>query len=288
MKLLFTLDANMVSPLAACLRSISISNRGANPTIYIAYCSMPDQTLDRLKSFCSELRLTCHFIPFDDTEIKKLRATMRQGHISEASLMRCFIARILPADVGKILYVDCDTLVLGPLAPLFASALGDNVAMALRTPMAHLEDMGVPEDRYFNTGVMLINLDGWRSAQIENRLLDVMRTQADRLEWWDQCALNIVLTDTTVEMDRRYNYIFSHTDVPDSFAFPVIVHYAGSRKPWTAPLRHPWGGLYFEMSSRTPWPPAEFTSPDLSVPLVRRYRRRLLKALGLRDEPTRT
>src|SRR3954463_494532 len=75
---------------------------------------------------------------------------------------------LLPAllsDLDKVLYLDSDVIALGSVEPLFEVDISDSYLAAVTNPMHELwtdwpERIGLPDEpSYFNSGVMLMNLD---------------------------------------------------------------------------------------------------------------------------------
>ena len=84
-----------------------------------------------------------------------------------STLARLFVGRVLPEDVHRVLYLDCDTLPLEDLSALEQFDLkGCPLAMAQEPTARHSRkrELGLaPEQPYFNAGVLLIDLDRWRA-----------------------------------------------------------------------------------------------------------------------------
>ncbi|MCQ2004426.1 glycosyltransferase family 8 protein [Rhizobium sp. NRK18] len=253
MNILLTVDKNMLGPISACIRSISLSKTAAEITVFIIHSPIEKAELDRLIDFCGRLIGKVHFLEIDATHFVHLRQRMREGHVSDAALYRCAMGSLLPDTVEKILYIDCDTLVLKPLDRLYNTDLDGKIAAAHRTPLDHLSDMGVDANEYFNSGVMLIDLALWRKSRVEAETFDVLAAHGPRLKMWDQCALNIVLAGKTAPLDSEYNHLVNRPPVGGHYVVPTILHYAGHRKPWLNGGTI-WDGLYLEATQKTPWP----------------------------------
>ena len=107
-------------------------------------------------------------------------------HFSVASYYRLFIASLFP-QYDKIVYLDCDLVVLGDIAELYNTELGVNILGAVADQFVcntkefrryAQKALGVDPDRYFNTGVMLISLEQFRKNNIENKFIQLI-TQYD-------------------------------------------------------------------------------------------------------------
>ena len=66
--------------------------------------------------------------------------------------------------------------------------------------------VGVDTDAYFNSGVLLINLDYWREHNITQQLLDFVCTNPNKCLLHDQDAINAVLYGKIRRL--QFNMIF--------------------------------------------------------------------------------
>ena len=66
------------------------------------------------------------------------------------------------------MYLDCDTIVCGSIEPLYETELGECLAGMVMEPTVYQEmkeTIGMkPEDAYFNSGVILMDLARWRAS----------------------------------------------------------------------------------------------------------------------------
>ena len=183
--------------------------------------------------------------------------------------LRTFLPELVP-DVSRMLYLDGDTLVVDDLAPLWQTDIEDHYVAAVTNvwepwnePYA-TEKLGIP--RYFNSGVLLMNLDLMRRDDSPRALLEVARSQ--EMPWGDQDALNIVLGERRVELHPRWNAMNSVLTFPEAFevfgreqveearARPGIRHFEGPsvNKPWHLLCAQPGRDEYLRHRAATPWP----------------------------------
>jgi len=186
-------------------------------------------------------------------------------HISTAMYFRFKIASLLPEKIEKVIYLDCDIIVLKSLTNLFNEDIKDYY-------IAGVEDIGYYFDRrflkretkslYINSGVLLINVKKWRQDNIEEKLLNVTEKNFLFIHN-DQDIINIKLKDKIKALNLKWN-------VQDSFARilgklhplkkqinqavlnPTIVHYTGAIKPWQS-IYIPFGKLYIDYLKLTPF-----------------------------------
>ena len=60
-------------------------------------------------------------------------------------------------------------------------------------------------DSYFNSGVLLVNLDYWREEGLMSKALDYISKNGSKLVFYDQDVLNALLHDCKLFLPFRYN-----------------------------------------------------------------------------------
>lgn len=171
---------------------------------------------------------------------------------------RVFIPALLPEDERLVLYCDIDTLVCRDLADLFETPLhGKAMGVVLEHPShkgSHFnERLGMPLDcpGYFNSGVLLMDLDVFRKQGLTEKVLQYAVEYGDRLTCPDQDALNGALCHNLTPIHPRWNWHDGLTrlilkrsvrspmnrgatlqESVDAALRPGILHYQGPNKPW--------------------------------------------------------
>lgn len=188
-----------------------------------------------------------------------------RDHVSIVTYFRILIPEIIHQSIHKILYLDCDIIVLDDLLELWNTDI-TNKAVGV-VPEAVNHDIRIynrleyeMEWGYFNAGVLLINLDYWRKHNLTSEILDYINKNPNKLKFWDQDALNYVLKDKKVNMPLHYNVqdgfywqdpFFAKKDWKEMYEAaknPTILHYTGPIKPWYKECTHPKKDLYLKYS----------------------------------------
>lgn len=275
-------DNNVVDPTFVLLNSIKMNNSDNQIKIFLLYCDLSDENKVKIIDYAQSinLRISTHYI--DIKKIKVLRQKMRVGHVTATSLLRCFMSEALPKNLCKILYLDIDTIVTCSLTDLFEINLNGKIAGVVRDlNINHLASFGINENLYFNSGVMLIDLEQWRKNHIEKIAYDFMEKHPDKCIYWDQCALNYALLDKVKFLPASWNTMGNQKGILKHSNNVSIIHYAGLNKPWIKPELHPFGVYYSIFSQNTP-APIEF---DLSLlhpkkdPRLTKFIKRLRKSI---------
>ena len=201
-------------------------------------------------------------IDVDETKhrLKGLKATFNWPLTAYLRLL----APDLIADKGRLLYLDSDIVVNGALGPLFEVDMGEN-------PLAARYDKG----DYFNSGVLLIDLEKWREEKITERTLAWALEKGDALKFPDQDALNAIVGSRFVPLDRRWNL---GRDEAADYAIAAIIHFTGRVKPDHAECQNPARSVYLEQRSHTPWRVVPLVSKPAR--LFRRNMQKLRKMFG--------
>ena len=96
-------------------------------------------------------------------------------HFSVAAYYRIFIATLFP-QYDKVLYLDCDLVVLGDISKLYHTEIGNCILGAAQEQFVQVTKefklytenaVGVNPDGYVNSGVLLMNLKAFRENKIE-------------------------------------------------------------------------------------------------------------------------
>jgi lipopolysaccharide biosynthesis glycosyltransferase len=182
---------------------------------------------------------------------------------------RLLLAELLP-ELSRVLYIDADTLIAAPLQELWSTPLEGNVVAAVTNPLYAsmvpriISDLGLPDAAsYFNSGVLLIDLQEWRRTDTTRAAFEFARSHP--LVWPDQDVLNGVLHDRRLRLHPRWNAMpglwelprrylpYSDEEVSKAASDPALIHFVGPHKPWHYRSRHPYRPQYFRCLGQTPW-----------------------------------
>ena len=191
-----------------------------------------------------------------------------------STLARLFVGRVLPEDVHRVLYLDCDTLPLEDLSALEQFDLkGCPLAMVQEPTARHSRkrELGLtPEQPYFNAGVLLIDLDRWRAEGTEKTVLDYYREKGGALLAPDQDALNGALAGHICPLPPRYNFGYR-------FITPGRRRSACPPPRLSTPRNRPISRRLFPLPSFISWarnaPGGRATATPTGRPMKRRWRK---------------
>lgn len=168
--------------------------------------------------------------------------------ISRAAYNRLFMGQLLEPHYRKALYLDCDIAVHGPVSPLFALDLAGAPLAAVqdcnfvkqpgsaeRTRWAqYLASVEITNAvRYFNSGVLLADLNAWRARDMAGLMAGYIARHGQRMTGMDQDTLNYIFQGEWAELSPRWNFQLLWSGFGLEQALDArIFHYVDNFKPW--------------------------------------------------------
>ncbi|MFO7972129.1 MAG: glycosyltransferase family 8 protein [Desulfobacterales bacterium] len=247
-----------------CVMLVSLLENASSPSrvhIYVLDGGIKDKTGEIIKKEIQKRKGVLNFIDFDHSRYKnfKLRRNM-----SPSVYYRISIPELFSGSVTKAIYLDCDLIVKGDISELWNYPFqGNHIAAVQDLSNSTYLASGLPQHKYFNSGVMLIDLDLWRRDNIAEKVRKFKVEHPEKIRTNDQCALNGVLFDSWARLPLRWNQQagiyrptrgrlrhFSRKEIDEAIWNPGIIHYIGG-KPWNYPCFHPLEGEYFHYLKKT-------------------------------------
>lgn len=236
-------DANMIVPAMFVAHAV-ISQAGARASTFdTVIVTDAEAAGDEEKAWMDANRVLHTLVSFNE-----LRSIFdRSGRLTSATLVKLTLPRLFAGRYDRILYLDSDVTVHADLSGLFALDLqGFPVAANRRgvvfrteaeqkSTWSHFQQLGMSEPfRYFNSGVMLMDVAQWNGERIAERSLEFIRENPELCPLPDEDSLNAVLNGRFAPLSPAWNmlprrdvYIPLHNHID-----PAIVHYTGHDKPW--------------------------------------------------------
>ncbi|HEV7308732.1 glycosyltransferase family 8 protein [Ensifer sp.] len=217
----------------------------ANVVVFCDGLTRKDKAHLRLCS--GHLRLT--LFELSEKTLRQFHGLKTNSNWSRSIYTRLVLPDLLGAKEGRLIYLDADTIVVDSLVPLLKLDMaGMPVAAAGDVSEQDISRLKLPDGtKTMNSGVLLIDIREWLSRDLSRACLEIVRSQAARLKFYDQDALNIALVGQFAPLDRRWNVIL-HAHVDD----PAIIHFTHD-KPNSVRCQHVAQPLYLQYRQATPW-----------------------------------
>nr|WP_294524628.1 glycosyltransferase family 8 protein [uncultured Rhodopila sp.] len=265
-------------PLSVMLLSMERNMlQSAAVVAHVAYRRLSDRSIQMIERTVQDTSVSISWIPVDELPFSGAKIW---GHVSLESYFRLCMGDFIPRKVCKVLYLDADLVFLGSVNELWATPLGRHTVLAahdvsefsgyVSSPMAvkNFRALGIPANqRYFNAGVMVVDLIKWRKDKVLDLCNRYMQRFSKDINYWDQDVLNAVLWNACGEIDYRWNVAAGAViDYPnmasppfDSLSFAKMIdeakiyHFSTSEKPWHLNYDHPRRELFLSYFQETPW-----------------------------------
>ena len=248
MNLLFSIDDRFYRQLITVLYSLTLNSPENKINVYVI--TTPEFShAGELKRACHQLKMVFHQVIIPTDAFADAPVTDRYP---KTIYYRLLAHQYLPADLHRILYLDADLLCINDLTHFYQMDLtGYMYASAIHTNLTNTTDVinklrlqNFDADGYYNSGVLLMNLDEIRQKikptdifdYIQEHILllpdqDVLnalygkyiRTVPDQLYNFDTRNLRVYEAISTGQLNL--NWVMEHT---------VFLHFCGRQKPWLA------------------------------------------------------
>jgi lipopolysaccharide biosynthesis glycosyltransferase len=259
-------DDNYAQHATVMLRSLFTANA---KFFFRIFCLVPQDFVNRHKMEESLQDFNHHalsFITVEPDDFTYLKVSM---HISSASYFRLRLDVLLPPEIQRVIYLDCDLIVKDEITSLWKMDLeGRAVAAAVDTfvnnNQAVRRRLGFnPGKYYLNAGVLLIDINQWKEERIGARALEFCLAHPEKITYHDQDAINHIVNGNFKILEARWNMQTSIVAsngawkcTPESMAqldAAAIIHFTGVMKPWHYRCLHPRRDLYWAYLKQTAW-----------------------------------
>ena len=294
----FNIDHAYVRFCSVTLVSIFRNNTDWHVVAHILSRGLTNADKAIMEKIVSEYNGEIRFYEPDERLLDGFCIHASNSHISLVTYYRCMLADYLPADLHRVIYMDSDVIVKGPIGEFWKMPMGGAPVAAVEDAAAddtmRYQTLHYPkEDSYFNAGILLIDLDWWRKHDVGKQCIQYYREHPERIRFNDQDLLNSIFHGQVRWASFRFNaqegfyrsryaYYAKHQA---ELEMPVIVHYT-NRKPWDWDSTHPMRRLFYDYQMYTPWRGKNILHNPLY--LIARWIKLLPYVLGLRKSRYRT
>ena len=226
-------DENLVKHIGTLLYSVD-ENTSSFVDAYIIYDNLSEKSLKKLILLNDILStVTVHMVRVLDKQQEKLsKISLKNNGLPVTSYYRFILADLLPS-LDRIIYLDVDTLALRDLTELWRTDLeGKFIGVVKDTLINPNVAQKIVSERksYFNSGMLLMDLNLFRKYDICSDLVDFAVDIAESCEYGDQDILNYYFIDGYKLLDTKWNC--GKKFLEDREKEVGIVHFYGVEKPW--------------------------------------------------------
>lgn len=186
---------------------VSLLKNNSNCIIHFFNAGISENSQQNLKRLVSEYgsNSEIHFYDVNGL-LSPLTKNMPALEGSFATYARLFIEVLLPKNIEKCLYIDCDTLISKNLEEIFKQK--DDYTLYMSYDLVtnkHKKEIGLTEnDEYFNAGLCFINLKRFREKDYTKVIVEHLKTNPS-YKFHDQDILNILFNKDIGLLNLKYN-----------------------------------------------------------------------------------
>lgn len=277
MNILYTCDNNYVWLMGISMLSLFDSNKHLDEIkVFLLGENISKENKTILKQITEEYQRECLIIDLPDIDIPSSLITTRWPR---SAFSRLYVAELLPASLDRVLYLDCDTIILNSLENLEKVNINQFPVYGVKDciGMPYRKNIGLKKDSiYINAGVLLFNLDKMRQINISELIDCFLANYKQTVHYADQDVLNGIFNGKigilppaydvmTLECVYKYEDIlklrkpqnyYSKKTIDHAVENPIIVHYTTCMlniRPWFNNSNHPLATEFLMYKRRSPW-----------------------------------
>lgn len=232
--------------------SVIENNPGKKIVVHIFSNDCTAENEEKIKEMakmekCCCILYTLNMTPFSDFHIKVKR-------FSYITYGRIYMPKILKKYTSRYLYIDADAICVGNLDELFnydlQGAIMGAVSEAPKDVQYRAEFLHLKNHKYFNDGIMLIDIDKWEENHITEKCFAYQSEPPTRFLGQSQDIINLVFDGENCFLPPIYN-VDSYDE--SFYSTARIVHWRGRRKPWQMILNK-YDSQWRVFNKKSPWP----------------------------------
>lgn len=280
MNILYQSDDNYAPYMGISITSLLMNKKEDSiVNLYILDGGISEDNKEKVKVTCDSYGVAVAYLSCVEIEKKIEQSGVQKYRGSYATFYKLYIKEVLPDDVERILYIDCDTIIKGDLADLYNTDIGINpIAMAEDLLLyKYKKNFGYKiEESYFNAGIVLYDIRNMISGSWWNKLGVFLREYPiEKLAKHEQDIINLCFRNNIYKLPLRFNaqsilalgtakqikrvygknINYSCEDIKEESEKAVIYHFLEfcGGQPWVENSIHPYTELYRTYKEGSQW-----------------------------------
>lgn len=273
MNIVYASDNGFAEYLGISMLSLFESNKECEEiTVYVLDDGISDDNRGYIESITKSYSRSVFFI---DVRGIAVPPEVESERWSKSAFTRLYLRELLSGDIKKVLYLDCDIIINSSVEEFYNTELDNCYCAGVRDCVSrhYLRNLDIKDEGvYFNSGVLLINLERWNIDEF----MSFFRSHKEILKYPDQDVINGVCCENVIIADLKYNcytamFDFSYKDlmifrkpsvyyteeeVRKAKEAPSIVHFTTSflsLRPWIEGCQHEYADKWIEYKMKSPW-----------------------------------
>lgn len=278
--------------------------------IAVLYYNLSDKNRSILKDFYEKKLNSLNFYEIKKEDLASFSDVKTAAHLQGVETFLRILSPLVLQQYDYALYLDCDTIVLDDLHKIVEESDKSKYLNAVKeydiehkfrrldslpSCLVPIENymirdsyflrvqrkLGMESDRfrYFNAGVLFLNLEKMREDHIPQKLLEYISSNPILFSA-DQDAFNAILNCDFGVLKPKWNTAvlskgvmtgYSGEDLEEAHKYPGIIHITGNLKPWHYMCMHPMRKRYLYFRKMTPYGKCYEVDKNLKNILRKKY-----------------
>lgn len=206
-------DENYAAYCGVMLTSLLRSNPHNHIHVHILTEGLSKEETQRFDKLSKKYDCTIDIHTVSPEQLKGIPEKI--GKWPRSTCFRLLAPDLLPDDVTRVIYLDCDIIVDTDLMPLWnydlsGMAIGavteeEGNNSVLINGIKELFNNGDLPQKYFNAGVMVMDLKQIRASRLHHKAIQLIKEHQENLLYPDQDALNIALCNNWKPIPLKWN-----------------------------------------------------------------------------------
>lgn len=277
MKVMYTCDNNYVWLMGISTISLFENNKGIKELkVFLLGENISNENKEELKKIGQKYNREVEIIDVPKLHIPHSLVSSRWPL---SAFTRLFSGVILPNDVDRILYLDCDTIIAGDISELDNIQFNGNIAMGVKDCISGTYKQNIGLDRnssYINAGVILFDMNALRKVNINEEIEAYMNKYEKLINYADQDIFNgmfkgrigtlnpkydvmtidAIHTYEEIQQLRKPTNFYEKEELQNAVNSPAIIHYTTNMlvvRPWFSNTDHPFANEFRKYMGMSIW-----------------------------------
>lgn len=197
----------------------------------------------------------------------------------KSAFTRMFAGELMPVEIEKVIYLDCDTIVCNSIEGLYSYPTENYAVSGVKdcVSRAYKDKIGIVKNgSYINAGVLLLDLVKLRRLDIRKMIADFVRNYESSISYADQDILNGIFRGVfgivppqydLMTLVNSYHYdelqqirhpdnYYTEEEIKYSKKHPKIIHFTTCMlhvRPWCVGSLHSYAWMFDKYKGMSPW-----------------------------------
>ncbi|MEY1579338.1 glycosyltransferase family 8 protein [Providencia manganoxydans] len=252
--------------LGACVSMESVIKHNLNLQLHFHFFieNISDDYLKKLEVAAKLHQIEINIYIIDNNKLTFLPTSERWPY---ATFYRVIGFNILSEYYNKVLYLDADVICKADISELAVLDLHDYY-FAIIPDLFRLQERAkklgiIKKSKYYNSGVMLANLENWKKNNLMTAFITSLNKNKDNTLFPDQDILNMISDGHTLYLNKNYNFLYGmdnelKTRNNEYYKEKLIedvklIHYVGISKPWHEWINYPSAKFFRDIYNDSIW-----------------------------------